>query len=603
MKLDFNNLTASRLLSQSSRSLSRALERLATGNRLNRFGDNLVSASQVVRLSSAMRGRLAENLALNQTQALAMVTDSALSQQTEILQKIRELTVQASNQTLSAADRQKISDQVLNLANELDRVAAEASFNGKNLLDYRPSSITQLVGNSSVQLQLQSTRLNSILEERQNNGQFLPTTTLSANADPLDYHHGDFNGDGRRDVIVIEGTRILSVLANGTDQPTVRTMASTQDVQEIAVGDVNGDGLDDLINISPVGLVYTYLSNGDGTFQAGITHSTTGFEIDVGDFNNDGLADLAVTSLNQVDILISQGNGSYTSSTINMVDDIATLAVGDINGDGNLDFMWGSANNDFAYSYEGDGSGSFTDTNEALNLTAPRKLSLADLDNDGLDDLIYEEDSTATGYRINMGDFTFGGGGDIGMNPTFTYDILDFNHDGFLDFIGSEGPGLTAYINNGGRGFTALESDLSAVSKLGTFFDANDDGVWDRVRTTASGVSLALGQAKTLTAISRISLNSSEDIEALLRSVDSALEIVNENQSKLAIFSNRLDLIREQNDKLNEVSEEARSRLQDIDYAQDLAIVTQEQIRQQAQIAALSQMQISWQVVLKLLQP
>jgi len=136
MRIGSNNSIISRL-NESSRTLSRALERLSSGNRLIRFADDPASASAVVRLTASLRGRRAENLALNQTQGLVQITKSALELQTEILQKMRELTIQASNETLTSANRKQISDQVVSLSIELDRIAKDANFNGINLIDQR----------------------------------------------------------------------------------------------------------------------------------------------------------------------------------------------------------------------------------------------------------------------------------------------------------------------------------------------------------------------------------------------------------------------------------------------------------------------------------
>jgi len=96
-------------------------------------------------------------------------------------------------------------------------------------------------------------------------------------------------------------------------------------------------------------------------------------------------------------------------------------------------------------------------------------------------------------------------------------------------------------------------------------------------------------------------LNTSEDRERLLRSLDNALETINQNQTKLSIFSNQLDLIRDTNEKMIESYEDARTNLQAVDYAQDLALITAEQIKQQAQLAVLAQANTQRQIALSLL--
>jgi len=435
-----------------------------------------------------------------------------------------------------------------------------------------------------------------------NSGFFNPTMLLNPTADPLDYAQGDFNGDGRVDVLLIQSGSILTFLANGTGRPSSVSTQITQEANVISTGDFNGDGILDLANLAGNGILSTFMGNGDGTFRAAITRSSTAEEIDVGDFNNDGLDDIILKATDRVDVLLSRGNGTYDSTTIATGDDYATAAIGDLNGDGDLDVLIGSANNDFAYVYSGNGAGNFTEqTASIMNITAPRNFTLADLNNDGLSDLVYEEDSTNIAYAFNLGNFSFD-------NPVylsdvaFEIDILDVNHDGYLDIIASEGGGLNSLINNNGQSFTSMTLDSAPTSKQGGFMDANDDGVWDRIRAhSGGGVGIAFGLSKSVSTVSNWGLNTSEDRERLLGSLDNALETINQNQTKLSIFSNQLDLVRETNETIIESYEDARTNLQAVDYAQDLALITAEQIKQQAQLAVLAQANTQRQIALSLL--
>ena len=82
----------------------------------------------------------------------------------------------------------------------------------------------------------------------------------------------------------------------------------------VAVGDFNGDGKADLavVNDSTSNSVSVLLGNGNGTFQAAVNYglSASGYSVAVGDFNGDGKADLAVANHSGVSVLLGNGNGS-----------------------------------------------------------------------------------------------------------------------------------------------------------------------------------------------------------------------------------------------------------------------------------------------------
>jgi len=602
MRLDFNNLTASRLLSQSSRTLARALERLASGNRLQNFADDPVSAGQAIRLTSSIQQRRIETLSLNQTQSLATVTSSALSQQTDLLQKMRELAVQATNSTLSSADRRKISDEVRSLSQEFDRIAKDANFNGKNLIYSNNSSVTQVVGDSLLKLQLSSTRSSQTIQELANTGKFSAVVPVSMTATADFFLSGDFNNDGRQDSVTIGSNQITSFLVDGVDKPTAVIQSGSFDFAFASTIDVNGDGFLDLLGLSSVGLLSTHLGNGDGTFKIATTTLTGADGIVVGDLNNDGRGDIVTFEGKAINVLISKGDGTYQKQSLNQAENSATVALGDLNNDGALDILVGSADSNTAFAYLGNVTGQFSSTISAtINITQPRNFSLHDFNHDGYADLFYEEDGVGAYYAVNNQNLSFSVVSSLGTQA-FEVDFLDVNHDGFMDVISSQTDGVRTFINNSGHGFSVLGVEDSVVSKVGGFIDANGDGVWDRLRGYGTGVGIAFGLGRLTAAGSYYHLSTLEDAQALIGAIDNGLEKINENQTKLAIFSDQLDLIKSQNEKLIETQEEARARLKDTDYAQELAQVTAEQIRQQAQIAALTQMQISWRVVLSLLQ-
>jgi hypothetical protein len=177
----------------------------------------------------------------------------------------------------------------------------------------------------------------------------------------------DFNGDGRLDIAVAnpgamphyKGTvSILLGNGDGTFQPPLTFSAGFGPVA-VAVGDFNGDGKQDLVtaNLSyDIGRLNTYiweddvrvfLGNGDGTFQPGQAFGEAGNPVAVafGDFNGDGIPDLALADQLQpqgvgstVTILLGKGDGNFVNPQHFVVGGHpVSVAVGDFNSDGHLD--------------------------------------------------------------------------------------------------------------------------------------------------------------------------------------------------------------------------------------------------------------------------
>ena len=140
------SLNAQRNLDASQSAASTSLERLSSGLRINSAKDDAAGLAIANRFTSQINGlnQAARNAA--DGISLAQTAEGALQEVTNNLQRIRELAVQASNATNSAADRAALQSEVDQLVSEIDRVSNTANFNGVKLLDGSFTSQTFQVG-------------------------------------------------------------------------------------------------------------------------------------------------------------------------------------------------------------------------------------------------------------------------------------------------------------------------------------------------------------------------------------------------------------------------------------------------------------------------
>ena len=129
------SLNAQRNLNNSSSALATSLNRLSSGLRINSAKDDAAGMAISERLTTQIRGLGQAVRNANDGISFAQTAEGALGSVTTALQRIRELSVQAANDTNSATDRQALNNEVAQLTKEIDRVANSTEFNGERILD------------------------------------------------------------------------------------------------------------------------------------------------------------------------------------------------------------------------------------------------------------------------------------------------------------------------------------------------------------------------------------------------------------------------------------------------------------------------------------
>jgi len=135
-------MNAARILRRSTKQLNKSLERLASGLRINRAADDAAGLAIAEDFRAQINGlRIAQRNAQDGI-SLVQTAEGALSETTNILQRMRELAVQAASGTMSSENRSALQDELNELVEQLDDIANDTEFNGIKLLDGSTSSLT-----------------------------------------------------------------------------------------------------------------------------------------------------------------------------------------------------------------------------------------------------------------------------------------------------------------------------------------------------------------------------------------------------------------------------------------------------------------------------
>jgi hypothetical protein len=343
---------------------------------------------------------------------------------------------------------------------------------------------------------------------------FTLDSSPATGADPTSVAVGDFNGDGKLDLAVVNSVsnNLSILLGDGTGH---FTLASSPGIglgygpSIVAVGDFNGDGKLDLAVSNDCqdfwcaapATVSILLGDGTGHFTLA-SNPVVGYynrSVAVGDFNGDGKLDLAVVGEdwytggpNIVSILLGDGTGQFTlASVLTPGIQPALVAVGDFNGDGKLDLAVADICADWSCTSGavdillGDGTGNFTWVASSPAVGSwPSSVAVGDFNGDGKLDI-----AVANLYSNNVsillgdgtGNFTLASSPAVGVWP-WSVAIGDFNGDGKLDLaVANEWYGdLTILLGDGTGNFTGVSLPATGSAPTSVAIgDFNGDGKLD----------------------------------------------------------------------------------------------------------------------------
>ena len=143
------SISAQRHLHESRKDLDVSMERLSSGQRINSAADDSAGLAIRDKMTSQIEGLNQAVRNANDAISMAQSAEGGLEESTQILQRMRTLAMQASNDTNTASDRANLNDELTDLQAEITRIADTATFNNQNLLEGTMTDSVYQVGHKT----------------------------------------------------------------------------------------------------------------------------------------------------------------------------------------------------------------------------------------------------------------------------------------------------------------------------------------------------------------------------------------------------------------------------------------------------------------------
>jgi flagellin len=634
------SLNAQRQLNKSQITQNEAMERLSSGLRINSAKDDAAGLAIATGMDSQIRGINQAVRNANDGISMSQTAEGAMDEMTNILQRMRELSIQAANDTNSASNRGSIQKEVDQLYEELDRISSVTQFNGVNLLDGSGGSTTLQIGaNSGERLTFSidavtttDLNLNAVSGLGDLNGGRVAGGTAALTTDLVAINGVNIGAatTGEADDIatainakqgltgvtataynIIEGgagingktdgTLKIGVDAGGVTTPiTIEATSSPQDLVDTINRDVGG--ITASLN-SDGGLV---LSNDtgkeirvEGGAQVGFAGTDTyaGYvsltssdgdpvEVDLG-----SATAAASTDVQDFGFNVSTGSDKITGGAVGNteIDDNDGIQINGID----LGAVSGTSAADKAFAINA--------ISDQTGVTASAKTVVTDAVNiatlEGANNLV-----------INGAAITLTGSG------TLDQIVTDINSDTSLQGVvaSADKDGNLILTSNSGSDIDLAGTGVTTAVTKGSITLTGEDG------TDITITSNATSQANQATAFVKLgltdmggnsgavgkglSVNTAANASNSIDRIDDALNKISDSRANLGAIQNRLGSTISNLENVSQNLSGAKSRIFDADFAAETSKMSKAQILQQAGTSMLSQANASTQNVLSLLQ-
>ena len=335
--------------------------------------------------------------------------------------------------------------------------------------------------------------------------QFYNTPTYGSGGTPVALATGDFNRDGKDDVVVLNGNGVLSFMqGNGKGgfaaPKTIATLPGVSSNVTLLAADFTGDGNLDLLLLQDPGTAFSiYSGHGDGSFASPAQVNdglTAAGNVAIGDFNGDGRPDVAITGVSSVAVIFANPSGGFQPpvilTTSYNVSTYLPIALGDLNQDGHLDILVTNEFGQFQF-FAGDGREHFIAQTPNIGSYVATTMAIADFNNDGKPDIAlakptffgqFDVGAVYVLYGDGAGTFTLGTQGSFDApNAQVSMQLAKFNGRNGLVF-----PTDPVYVVTSDATGQLSEASYAAGGGPVGVGDFTGDGMPDVVAANLSGI-------------------------------------------------------------------------------------------------------------------
>ena len=578
------SINAQRQLMNSGNALDRATERLSSGNRINSAKDDAAGLAIGTRMTSQVRGLDRAISNANDGVSMIQTAEGALQESTNILQRMRELSVQSANGIYNDADRQTLNAEVQQLKSELDRIAQTTSFNGRALLDGSLGTTSLQVGalqNQTIDVKIGSFSTNSLggsagdVVGESATGLAALNAFTAADADTTLYVNDvALSSLADADAGATLNEKLASINADLDGKgATASALVSSQ-------GNSIGSG----VLIAGTDTLTLAVVDGDGNSQSYVISGTNNMGELVDKINNTtgisaSLSEDGNLVLSQESVVSITVTGSGTAAL-----DAAGFDGAETDGNFRLTFTDTSS----------DGRGVKIEGADDAAASAAMMTNVAALGLDISDDQGNLQGATITNFAadLNKGDLVINGveigavdaGADAGEKRDNLIEAINkvSSLTGVIAFAGDAADSIALGSTTGD--LSVKYGDNAAATMYA------ETGIQER--NSASGAGSVAG----------INISTAAGAQKAIGIIDDAIDQVSATRADLGAVNNRLDFTVSNLANISEKTSAARSRINDADFAQETANLSRSQVLQQAATAMLAQSNARPQQVLSLLQ-
>ena len=608
-------INAQRNLGINNSKLAISIKRLSSGLRINSAADDAAGLSIATKFAAQVRGIGQAIRNGNNAISLVQVAEGAINASTNILQRLRELSVQAASDDNTASDRAILGKEVENLTDELTRIGLTTEFNTQKLLDGSfNNKIFQVGANSGQEITLNIGNLSS-----SGIGGRAEFTASIANGVTNAIDENFDAGEMKINDIDIAATN------EADDQFSVLEIQSEQmDAGTSAISGLT-------ININGTAVAITYTGGADGA--SGLAGSTLATDV-VSAINAAGITNVTARVVNESGFTITGAGGTnlFMAAELDVATTATTSGLEAINSELGLDnvsAMLGSGGaGQQVQNYNGESSAIAKAV--AINrISSSNSVNATDIAN------VITSDVAISAVTLSSGDLYLNGiniGGVTVTAADATGSLLTAINNRSVDTgitASTDSAGKLVLTAKDGRNISLTFSSDSSADNIGfdesvnTAAGTNESFVFRskvRINSTdsfdvtagssatiedldsSSGASITVSKDIVAFNIAKIRIDTQANAASSLLTIDAALNDVNKLRADLGAVQNRIEFSIANLEVARENSSASESRIRDVDFASEVAIFTKNQILVQAGASMLAQANTLPQIALQLLQ-